>query len=127
MMFNRAVRLTGFVMAALLGAGATAEEPSWSVASSSEWKQATAMASGVRIQDDRLVLEAAADGRWTSHWYEWQGAVGAAQIGVETAIDLFDNKTIEVVVDGSETPFVDEDQVPHDWYGRCMIAIVDGV
>ena len=81
--------------------------------------------SGVGIKDDRLVLEGTSKGRWTSHWHDWQGAVGAAQISVEAAIDLFDNKTIEVVVDGSETPFVDGDQVPHDWYGRCMIAIVD--
>ena len=124
-MFNRAVRLTGFVMAVLLGIGAIAEQPSWSVASSSEWKQATSMASGIRIQDERLVLERAANGRWTSHWYEGNRATGSLQISVEAAINLFDNKTIEVVVDGSETPFVDEDHVPHDWYGRCMIAIVD--
>ena len=38
---------------------------------------------------------------------------------------LFDNKTIEVVVDGSKKPYTDVDGVPHDWYGRCMIAIID--
>ena len=44
---------------------------------------------------------------------------------MEAAIDLFDNKTIETVVDGSQRPFTDADGVPHTWYGRCMIAIVD--
>ena len=40
-------------------------------------------------------------------------------------IDLFDNKTIEIVVRGSEKPYTDADGLEHDWYGRCMIAIVD--
>ena len=62
---------------------------------------------------------------WVSPWHRWPGVVDHAEIRVEAAIDLFDNKTIETVVDGSARPFTDADGVPHTWYGRCMIAIVD--
>ena len=40
-------------------------------------------------------------------------------------LDLFGAKTIEVLVDGSEKPFTDAKGISHDWYGRCMIAILD--
>ena len=63
--------------------------------------------------------------RWVSPWHRWPGTVERAELRVDAAIDLFDNKTIETVVDGSARPFTDADGVPHTWYGRCMIAIVD--
>ncbi len=121
----RVVALTGFVMVVLLAARVTGEELSWSIDSSSEWKQDTVTASGVGIRDDRLVLGESSKGTWKSRWHDWPNVVEAAHISVEAAIDLFDNKTIEVIVDGSKTPFVDQGNVPHDWYGRCMIAIID--
>ena len=109
--------LTTVFMLLLIKLGARAEGPVWSVDSSSEWKRAATM-SGVQVRDSRLVLDGSRNGQWSSNWHEWGRSVDAS-------MNLFDNKTINVVVDGSETPFTDADQVPHDWYGRCMIAIVD--
>lgn len=111
--------------AAFAGADLTAQQPSWSVASDAEWKQTTATATGLRIDDGRLLLDAAHNGHWTSRWQDWQTQVASARISVEGDVPLFENKTIEIVVAGAETPFTDADQVPHDWYGRCLIAIVD--
>ena len=122
---GRAALLAAWVMAGLPATDAMAQEPSWSVDSTREWTAAAAMQTGIRVDDGRLVLDGANEGHWTSRWQTWREAVGAAQISVEADIELFDNKTIEIVVDGSETPFTDEDEVPHDWYGRCLIAIVD--
>ncbi len=122
---KRAATVVVFVIAGFPAEELTAQQPSWSVESTAEWKQATATETGVRIDEGRLVLDGAANGHWTSRWHEWQGAVELAHINVEADINLFDNKTIEVVVDGSETPFTDADQVRHDWYGRCLIAIID--
>ena len=113
------------VLACLAAAGAVAEE-SWSIGSSSEWKQATASMEKVVLKDGRLMLDAARQGQWTSKWHEWEGVVQSAKITVETDIDLFDNKTIKILVNGSATPYTDADGTPHDWYGRCMIAIIDG-
>ena len=45
-------------------------------------------------------------------------------VGTVIGQNLFDNKMIEVVVDGSTTPYTDP-AGPNDWYGRNMIAIVD--
>ncbi len=116
--------LTTVCMLLLLNLGTGAEGPVWSVDSSSEWKRAATL-SGVQVRDSRLVLDGSRDGRWSSNWHEWGRSLKAVRIEVDASMNLFDNKTIEVVVDGSETPFTDADQVPHDWYGRCMIAIVD--
>ena len=113
------------VLACLAAAGAVAEE-SWSIGSSSEWKQATASMEKVVLKDGRLILDAARQGQWTSKWHEWEGLVQSAKITVETDIDLFDNKTIKILVNGSATPYTDADGTPPDWYGRCMIAIIDG-
>ena len=122
---RRAILLAAWVLAGLPATDAMAQEPSWSVDTTREWAEAAAAQTGIRIDDGRIVLDSENEGHWTSRWQTWQKAVGAVQISVEADIDLFDNKTIEVVVDGSETPFTDEDDVPHDWYGRCLIAIVD--
>ena len=51
--------------------------------------------------------------------------MGSIELTVDTELDLFDNKTIQVVIEGSSTPYTDDSQTPHDWYGRCMIAIID--
>ncbi len=97
----------------------------WSAGSSLQWKQETASADKVVIEDGHLVLDAALQGQWTSKWHDWRSTIQSAKIVVEAEIDLFDNKTIEVVIDGSKKPFTDADGVPHDWYGRCMITIID--
>ena len=122
---RRAILLAAWVLAGLPATDAMAQEPSWSVDTTREWAEAAAAQTGIRIDDGRLVLDGENEGHWTSRWQTWQEAVGAVQISVEADIELFDSKTIEVIVDGSETPFTDEDNVPHDWYGRCLIAIVD--
>ena len=101
-----------------------AEEP-WVIKSPADWKKAQASAKGITVADDTLVLDRATEGQWTSKWHSWQGMVGSAKVVVDAKIDLFDNKKIEVLVDGSETPFTNTVGKPHDWYGRCMIAIVD--
>ena len=119
---------TGFIVALVLlglaAAHSVAQEP-WSIASSADWAQAEASANKVTIQEGAVVLDGAAEGQWTSKWHDWQGVVESAEVVVEAGLDLFDNKEIETIVKGSEKPFTDADQVPHDWYGRCMIAIVD--
>jgi len=104
--------------------GRNAEQP-WFIESSADWLRAQAKAFKVTIQDGRLVLAGADEGQWTSTWHDWQGIVDSAEILVETEIDLFDNKKIETIVEGSKKPYTDADGVEHDWYGRCMIAIVD--
>ncbi len=116
--------LTIVVTLALLNPDARAQEPTWSADSSLEWEQGATM-SGVRVRDGSLVLAESNRGRWRSNWREWGRVVDAVRVEVDASLSLFDNKTIDVVVDGSETPFTDADQVLHDWYGRCMIAIVD--
>ena len=82
-------------------------------------------AEGVDIRPGGLVLNALGEGQWLSDWHAWQGTVQAAQVVVEADIDLFVNKTVEIIVRGSDRPYTDEDGVEHCWYGRCMIAIVD--
>jgi len=90
-----------------------------------QWKQATATAEQVAAGQHGLRLQQGPKGHWTSKWFEAPKGVSWKSITVETDISLFANKTIEVVVDGSTKPFVDADGVEHDWYGRCMIAILD--
>ena len=97
----------------------------WSIESSADWMEAQASANNVTTQKETLVLESAGEGRWTGKWHDWQGIVDSAQMIVEAEMDLFDNKKIEVVVHGSEKPYTDAGGVEHDWYGRCMIAIID--
>ena len=101
-----------------------AEKP-WSIESAADWAGARASANNVATQDTRVVLQTAGEGQWTSKWHDWQRVVDAAEIRIEAENDLFDNKTIAVVVKGSEKPYTDADGVEHDWYGRCMIAILD--
>ena len=100
-------------------------ELSWLIESPKDWIESKATANQVAIEDGGLVLKAGTEGTWTSKWHNWQDVVGSAKILVETEIDLFNNKKIETVVTGNEVPYTDADQIPHDWYGRCMIAIVD--
>lgn len=124
-MRKRIAIVPGLIFACLPAASGIAEE-SWSISSSSEWKQATASEERVVVKDGRVMLNAATQGQWTSKWHDWEAAVQSAKITVETDIDLFDNKTLKILVDGSATPYTDADGTPHDWYGRCMIAIIDG-
>ena len=104
--------------------GAAAPQP-WSIDSSADWKRAGASASKVTVKDGALLLDGPARGRWTSAWHDWRGMVDSAEVVIEARIDLFDNRKIETVVKGSKKPYTDADRVQHDWYGRCMIAIVD--
>jgi hypothetical protein len=90
-----------------------------------QWKQATARAEQVAVGQHELTLQQAPQGHWTSKWLDAPEGGSWKSVAIDTEIDLFANKTIEVVVDGSTKPFVDADGVEHDWYGRCMIAILD--
>ena len=98
---------------------------SWTVETSAAWKRERGASEGIAVKDDSLVLDGAEKGEWISKWRVWPQPVKTAEVVVEAEIDLFDNKTIEVVVDGSETPFTNAVGTPHDWYGRSMIAILD--
>ena len=98
---------------------------SWTIRSAADWKDQTASADRIVSQDGSMVLDRAGEGQWTGKWHEWQGIFDSAEMSVEAEIDLFDNKTIEVVVKGSEKPYTDSHGVQHDWYGRCMMAIID--
>lgn len=40
-------------------------------------------------------------------------------------MDLFNNKTITTIIHGLDMPFTDAEGRPHDWYGRCTIAVLD--
>jgi len=90
-----------------------------------QWKQATASAEQVAVGQHGLALQQAPQGNWTSKWLDAPEGDCWKSVAVEAETDLFANKTIEVVIDGSTKPFVDADGVEHDWYGRCMIAILD--
>ena len=105
-------------------AGPTADE-TWTIGSSSEWKKATASIDAVIEGERGLAPQGAGQGQWTSTWHSWQAPVHSAGMVIEAEIDLFDNKKIQVVIKGSETPYTDGTQTPHDWYGRCMIAGID--
>ena len=101
---------------------AIGQEP-WSITSPADWAQAEA--SVKNMPSGTIALKAAGEGRWTSKWHDWQGIVDSAKVHVGAEMDLFPNKMIEVVVKGSEQPYTDPAGVPNDWYGRCMIAVVD--
>lgn len=40
-------------------------------------------------------------------------------------MNLFRNKTIRTIIRGQHLPFTDAEGRPHDWYGRCTIAVLD--
>ena len=40
-------------------------------------------------------------------------------------MDLLRHKKIATIIRGQDEPFTDADGRPHDWYGRCTIAILD--
>ena len=105
--------------------GLVANEANYYLQTDQDWQQATNVAHGVTVRDNGLQLDHPQQGTWTSKWHDWKETVESAKISVHTQIELFDNKTIEILVDGSETPFIDADGVAHDWYGRCMIAVLD--
>ncbi len=90
-----------------------------------QWNQATATVEHLAVGQRGLSLQQAPQGRWISRWLDASEGESWKSVAIETEIDLFANKTIKVVVDGSTKPFVDADGVEHDWYGRCMIAILD--
>jgi len=102
----------------------TGQEP-WSITSPADWTQAEATVKNVTIQNGTVALEAAGEGQWTSKWHAWQGIVDTAKVEIGVKLDMFSNKNVEVVVKGSEKPYTDPTGVPNDWYGRCMLAIVD--
>ena len=108
----------------LASASLCAAEP-WTVETSKGWTAAQATADGISVKNDAIILDGAREGQWTSTWHAWQRPVKSVEVVVEAEIDLFDNKTIEVLVDGSETPFTNATGATDDWYGRCMIAILD--
>ena len=83
-----------------------------------EWKQV----SDTVVAGER---EESKSQHWLSPWHTWKQSVHALSMSIEADVDIFANKTIEVVVDGSGMPYTDKSGIPHDWYGRCMIAILD--
>ncbi len=104
--------------------GAAAEAPWLIERSHASWSES--QASGEHIAITNMVsLQGDAAGQWTSKWHSWPRTVDAAEVAVRAAVAQFANQTIQVVVKGSETPYTDASGVPHTWYGRCMIAIVD--
>ena len=115
--------LTAIVLLILVLAGRASGQDPWSLASSGDWTGAEASAQN--MSSGTIALDFAGEGRWTSKWHDWQEMVDSAKVEVEVKMDQFLNKTIEVVVKGAQQPYTDADKVPHDWYGRCMIAIVD--
>ena len=93
--------------------------------SEKQWRDAAGAMAGAVIGPNGLELEAGGEGHWTGAWREGPGAAGSVRVTVRSSLELFRDKTIEVVVDGSEEPYTGSDGVPHDWYGRSMIAILD--
>ena len=110
------------LLSVVLVGSASGQEP-WSLVSPADWTQAEA--SVKNMSSGTIALKAAGEGQWTSKWHDWGSTVDSAKVFVEAEFDLFDNKTIETVVKGSEKPYTDANDVQHDWYGRCMIAVVD--
>ena len=92
---------------------------------SAQWQKATAQMDGVKPSEQGLELQRAPKGHWISRWFGAPGGDCWKSVIIDCDVDLFANKTIEVLVDGSTKPFVDADSVEHDWYGRCMISILD--
>jgi hypothetical protein len=100
-------------------------DETWTIGSSAEWEEATAAIDATLEGERGLILQRAGEGQWTSTWQSWQAPIRSLEMTVEAEIDLFDDKKIQVVISGAETPYSDASQMPHNWYGRCMIAIVD--
>lgn len=95
----------------------------WELNSSAHWRNGTS--EGVSIEDGRLRQSGKNAGKWVSSWHDWGLSLSAAEINVRASVNTFANKSIEVIVSGQEEPYTDRVGVPHDWYGRCMIAILD--
>lgn len=112
------------LLSVILVGSATGREP-WSIVSPTDWTQAEAAANKVAIQDGLVILKSAGEGQWTSKWHDWQEPADAATIQVATEMRLFPNKTIETVIKGSDIPYTNSDGIQNDWYGRCMIAVID--
>jgi HEAT repeat protein len=102
----------------------SSREPEWTLLRPQEWKQAEASARNITAGDG-IALAQKGTGEWTSTWHDFGRTVDAAEIRISAEISLFDHKTIAKVVEGKNMPYTDRDQIPHDWYGRCMIAILD--
>ena len=116
------VVLAGTVASQVPGGAA---ETSWSIGRSpASWTQAQSSGDKTVIADG-LSLVGDDAGQWTSQWHQWQHRVDAAEVAAKAAVIRFTNQTMQVVINGSETPYADANRVPHTWYGRCMIAIVD--
>jgi hypothetical protein len=73
----------------------------------SQWKQATAAVEQVAVGQHGLILQHTPEGRWISKWLDAPDGERWRSIAVEAEIDLFANKTIEVIVDGSAPQHVD--------------------
>ena len=119
----KSVALSTLLVLGVLGCG-DSRQP-WLLKSVSDWREATDSYQGVATGEAGLVLEGASEGTWTSGWHDWSGPIESARVTTTARLDLFGAKTIEVLVDGSEKPFTDAKGITHDWYGRCMIAILD--
>lgn len=111
-------------MAASQVPGVAAEAPWLIEQSHASWTRAQASGDNI-VMTNVLSLKGGDAGQWTSQWHNWQSTVDAAEVAVGAAVAQFTNQTIQVVLKGSETPYTDASGVPHTWYGRCMIAIVD--
>ena len=117
------------LLSAILFSTATGQQP-WLIESSADWTGTEASATSVVVKDGAVVIDPTVslgtpEGQFTSKWHDWQKTVDSAEVRVEAELDLFDKKKIEVIVKGSDKPYTDADGVEHDWYGRCMIAILD--
>ena len=115
--------LSTFLVVGMVACG-DSRQP-WILKSAADWRAARDSAQGVAAGEAGLVLEGASDGTWTSAWHDWSRPIESARVTTTARLDLFGAKTIDVLVDGSEKPFTDKKGIPHDWYGRCMIAILD--
>lgn len=103
----------------------TTPDETWTIDSPSEWKEATVSIDGITTGEGGLALKGTDRGLWTSNWHSWQAPARSERMIVEAELDLFENKTIQTVIKGSKIPYIDTTHTPHDWYGRCMIAVID--
>ena len=79
-------------------------DETWTIGSSAEWEEATAAIDATLEGERGLILQRAGEGQWTSTWQSWQAPVRSLKMTVEAEIDLFDDKKIQVVISGAETP-----------------------
>lgn len=110
---------------AMAGGPALAEDGIATIENEAAWRKATAAAEHVTVGPNGLTLRESTPATWCSRWFDAPQGTSWKSVAIETETNLFANKTIEVIVDGSGKPFVDADGVEHDWYGRCMIAVLD--